>query len=118
MKKSALQNYVLEDAGEYLNKIPFFKALLLANKEQHDLLVSRTEVVELGATEIIIHQGSVDKIFYSVVQGKLDVYAEKVEGKEAIGHVSAGQVVGGLSLISQKPSTALWLPANLMGWCY
>ncbi|NRB38659.1 MAG: cyclic nucleotide-binding domain-containing protein [Pseudomonadales bacterium] len=115
MKKTALQNYLNQDVKKYLSKISFFKALLQANKDQHDLLVSVTDVIVLEPGEVIINKGSVDRMFYSVVQGKLDVFADDIDGQASIGHVSAGQVVGGLSLISQKPRTATLAASRLNG---
>lgn len=106
MQTTALQHYTQHEAGQYIQTIAFFKALLQANKNQHDMLLRVTQVIELEPGELIIDKGSVDKIFYSVVKGKLDVYANSIKDQEPIGHVSAGQVVGGLSLISQKPRTA------------
>lgn len=106
MQITALHQYTPQEAREYIQTVAFFKALLQANKSQHDMLLRLTQVLTLAPEEVLIHKGTTDKVFYSVVRGKLDVYAEQVANHTPIGHVSAGQVVGGLSLISQKPRTA------------
>ena len=114
MHTTALNNLPFEEAQDYLQKVTFFKALLQANEDQHEQLLQVTQVIELAPGEVIIHKGSKDKIFYSVVKGKLDVFAND-SSENAIGHVLAGQVVGGLSLISQKPKTATLAAARLSG---
>jgi hypothetical protein len=113
MQRVRLEDYQEQDAKELIDKIPFFRKLKQQSTEQYELLLSYTAVTLLEPGEAFIKKGTLDTTFYTVLKGRLDVYADEIVG-EPIGRVLAGQVLGGLSLINRRPRTAS-LQASVRG---
>lgn len=106
MKKIPLSEYPKDTIETLLSQIPFFNDLSLHDKPQYDLLLEHSSMVELDPGEQIIRKGTVDKTFYFLLKGQLDVYPDAdIKGKP-INQLSPGQVFGALAIINDQPRTA------------
>ena len=89
-----------------LGQIPFFKDLMVDDNQQFQLLLKYSSITELEPAEVIVKKGDIDKTFYFLLRGQLEVFAEEERGVKAIGQLSEGQVFGALSIINDQPRTA------------
>jgi hypothetical protein len=102
-KITSLNNTTVETL---LGQIPFFKDLMVDDNQQFQLLRKYSSIIELAPAEVIVKKGDIDKTFYFLLKGQLDVFSEETRGKKAIGQLSEGQVFGALSIINDQPRTA------------
>ena len=96
---------------EELARISFLKVLRQKNREQFELLIRQTHIVELSPGDILVEQGTEVAEFYAVISGRLDV----LDGGQAIGHISAGQLTGLFSLINGTSRNATLSVSGLNG---
>jgi signal-transduction protein with cAMP-binding, CBS, and nucleotidyltransferase domain len=79
---------------------------MVDDHQQFQLLRKYSSIIELAPAEVIVKKGDIDKTFYFLLKGQLDVFAEENRGNKAIGQLSEGQVFGALSIINDQPRTA------------
>lgn len=68
-------------------------------------LLSGAEVRTLGQREILIEQGRENERMYLVLDGRLGVFLDQVEG-EPLAFILAGETVGELSVLDRTPASA------------
>lgn len=112
MQAKALTSYNPEDIQKLIQQIPFFTDLQVTDQQQYDLIISHTQVHEMDPGEMILQKGTVDKYFYSLIRGSVDVFADIKPGKKAISQLSSGQVLGALGIINNEPRTATLAASN------
>ena len=106
MRKISLKDYDQNTIQTLLSQIPFFNDLSHSDNQQYELLLKHSTMVELSPGEQVIKKGTVDRTFYFLLKGQLDVFAdEKVNGK-SINQLSPGQVFGAVAIINEQPRTA------------
>lgn len=106
MNRIALSEYPPETVSTLLSQIPFFNDLSVHNRQQYDLLLQHSYILEAEPGEIVIRKGSIDKMFYFLLKGQLNVYPNNPEKEKPINQLSPGQVLGALGIINQQPRTA------------
>ncbi|MCK5881263.1 MAG: cyclic nucleotide-binding domain-containing protein [Sinobacterium sp.] len=106
MKTTSVVTFEKNTIQTLLGQIPFFKDLMVDDNQQFQLLLKYSTIIELDPAEIIVRKGDLDKTFYFLLKGQLEVFAEEERGKKAIGQLSEGQVFGALSIINDQPRTA------------
>lgn len=112
MHAKALTSYTPDDIQKLVHQIPFFTDLQVTDQQQYDLIIAHTHVHEMDPGELILRKGTIDKYFYSLVKGRVDVFAEVEPGKKAISQLSSGQVLGALGIINNEPRTATLAASN------
>ncbi len=105
MKRTPISQFPHNEIEDLLSNVVFFKQLNDIDPNQYNKLLSLTHIIDLEPREVIIQKGTIDKNFYSVVSGKLNVFTDEVND-QPIGWIAAGQVIGALSLINNQPRTA------------
>lgn len=106
MRKVSLNEFPKETIQTLLSQIPFFNDLSLHDNQQYELLLSHSTMIELDPGEQIIRKGTIDKTFYFLLKGLLDVFPDdSIKGK-AINQLSPGQVFGAVAIINEQPRTA------------
>lgn len=106
MRKIPLKEYSPNTIQTLLSQIPFFNDLSLHDSQQYELLLKHSTMIELDGGEQIIRKGTIDKTFYFLLKGQLDVFPnEDIKGK-SINQLSPGQVFGALAIINNQPRTA------------
>ena len=83
-----------------LQKIPFFKAFLLDERER--LADQQDSFVIARSSEIIVRKGSIERSFYILLSGTVSVINE--EGS-AIVELMPGDVFGEISFLAEIPRT-------------
>lgn len=106
MKETAIKQLDQAIADSLLNQIPFFTDLAMQDNQQYKLLLEHSSLVELKNKERIIEKGATDTRFYFLLKGILDVYPDQDCREMPISQLSAGQVVGALSIINNQPRNA------------
>jgi CRP-like cAMP-binding protein len=106
MRKISLNEYPPETIQTLLSQIPFFNDLSLHDNQQYELLLSRSTMIELDPGEQIIRKGTVDKTFYFLLKGQLDVFPDENAKEKPINQLSPGQVFGAVAIINEQPRTA------------
>ncbi len=114
MKTTPVSSLPESTVQTLLGQIPFFKDLMLEDNQQFQLLLKNSNIIELEPAEVIVKKGDIDKTFYFLLKGQLEVFSEELRGTKAIGQLSEGQVFGALSIINDQPRTAtLAAPGDL-----
>jgi len=92
-----LLNYRKMKNEEILEHIPFFEGL---SKEEKDRVFEGVEILKVNNGDVIFETGdSADKL-YILVEGKIKIYKNLVDGREQILYIySSGDFVGGLNLL-------------------
>jgi CRP/FNR family transcriptional regulator, cyclic AMP receptor protein len=106
MRKISLNEYSQDTIQTLLSQIPFFNDLSLHDNQQYELLLSHSTMIELAAGEQIIRKGTIDKTFYFLLKGQLDVFPDENAKGKAINQLSPGQVFGAVAIINDQPRTA------------
>ncbi len=106
MKSTKISSLNENTIQTLLGQIPFFKDLMVDDNQQFQLLLNYSSIIELEPAEVIVKKGDLDKTFYFLLKGQLEVFAEEQRGHKAIGQLSEGQVFGALSIINDQPRTA------------
>lgn len=112
MDEKALGKYSAEEIRRLVSQIPFFVDLLETDKAQFDRIIEHTTVQTFEPGEVILHKATIDKNFYSLIKGKVDVFPDFEPGKKAISQLSTGQILGALSIINDEPRTATLAASN------
>ena len=106
MKSIALTSYPPETLETLLSGIPFYKDLMVDNREQTDTLLKFSRVFEPAPGEVVLRKGENADAFYFLLKGQLVVYPDGDLARPAVNYLSAGQVFGALSLLCRSPRTA------------
>lgn len=106
MRKISLSEYPEATIQTLLSQIPFFNDLSLHDLQQYNLLLTHSYMIELSPNEQIIRKGTIDKTFYFLLKGQLDVYPDEQAKTKAINQLSPGQVFGAVAIINEQPRTA------------
>lgn len=112
MQEQAINQYSPDETHLFINQIPFLNDLFETDKPQFEMMMSHTKVQTFETGEVILIKGSHDNNFYSLIKGKVDVFAEIEPGKKAISQLSQGQILGALSIINGEPRTATLAASN------
>lgn len=106
MKSIALTSYPPETLETLLSGIPFYKDLMVDNREQTDTLLKFSRVFEPAPGEVVLRKGDRADAFYFLLKGQLVVFPDGDLARPAVNYLSAGQVFGALSLLCRSPRTA------------
>lgn len=110
MKATPVSSLKSDALNNLLSGIPFYKDLMFNDPDQMKVLLTHSQLYEPEPGEVVIKKGDRDKIFYFLVSGQLAVYPdgkyEPRKKKEALSYLSAGQILGVLSLLCDAPRTA------------
>jgi len=108
MKKIPYSKYEQGKLAPLLNGIPFFADLSIGDPSQYSFLLEHAEVMELKPGDMLIKKGSRDRVVYFLLKGELGIYTETRIGRrsQAVSHISQGQVVGALAVLSDQFRTA------------
>jgi len=106
MRKLPLSDFPKDTIEMLLGQIPFFNDLSLHDHQQYTLLLKHSYMIELSPNEQIIRKGTIDKTFYFLLKGQLDVFPDEQSKANAINQLSPGQVFGAVAIINEQPRTA------------
>lgn len=106
MKTTPITSLTPDVLDALLSGIPFYKDLMFNDPEQMKLLLSHSLLFEPAPGEVVIEKGGRDKIFYFLLSGMLAVYPDGKRKGQALNYLSAGQILGALSLLCNSPRTA------------
>ena len=90
MKSTKISSLNESTIHTLLGQIPFFKDLMVDDNQQFQLLLKYSSIIELDPAEMIVKKGDLDKTFYFLLKGQLEVFVEEVRGNKAIGQLSEG----------------------------
>lgn len=92
------------DRAGLLTRLALFEELPPATLA---LLARRATPVHLRSGSVLMREGGPGDALYAVVSGRLRVFVRQPDGSQAIvGEIGAGEVVGEMSLLSERPRTA------------
>ena len=106
MKTTPVTSLTPDALDALLSGIPFYKDLMFNDPEQMKLLLSHSQLFEPAPGEVVIEKGARDKTFYFLLSGMLAVYPDGKKKGQALNYLSAGQILGALSLLCNSPRTA------------
>ncbi len=93
-----------DDALQLLSGIGLFAGL---SESSRRALAARSGSVHLQAGATLMREGGPGDALYAVVSGRLRVFAAQPDGSQAaVGEISAGEVVGEMALLSDRPHAA------------
>lgn len=105
MKSIPMRDYPQDVADNFLSGINFVRDMKMNDPQQFELLMQRTQFVELGPGEVVIRAGEMDSRYFFLLKGQLSVYANEASGRE-LNKITPGQSFGALAIICHKPRTA------------
>lgn len=70
------------------------------------VLADAVESTHIKGGETLMSEGDVADALYVVVSGRLRAFVNTDDGEQAVGDISAGEVVGEMALLSEKPRSA------------
>ena len=95
---------VPNNALQLLSGIGLFAGLSDSSRQA---LAARASSVHLQAGSTLMREGGPGDALYAVVSGRLRVFAAQPDGSQAaVGEISAGEVVGEMALLSDRPHAA------------
>lgn len=106
MKDISLDQYAPDTLNSLLSQIPFLNDLSLHDHQQYALLLQHSRIIELTPGEHIIRKGAMEKTFYFLLKGQLDVFPDTQGKTRPISQLSPGQVFGALAIINNHPRNA------------
>ena len=112
MQKKSMSKHSPEEVQRLVSQVPFFNDLRETDKEQFERIMQETEVQIFEPGEIILRKASQDKIFYSLIKGKVDVFPDYEPSEKAISQLSSGQILGALGIINDEVRTATLAASN------
>lgn len=96
----ATQTPELPLAVDAIQRLALFRGVALADLTP---LLAQCTVQELAAGEVLITYGQLNRDFYAVITGRLQVYVERAD---PLAVIEAGGSVGELSAIDRQPASA------------
>lgn len=90
-----------ESPAEFLARVPLFEGV---DPALRDLLVARSEIVDLGAGDWLFHQGDDGDAMYIVRAGRLEAIDERTS--TVLRELGRGDAVGELALLTGSPRAA------------
>jgi CRP-like cAMP-binding protein len=106
MKVIPMRDYPQDVADNFLSGINFVREMRLNDPAQFDVLMQRTQFVELSPGETIINAGEMDSRYFFLLKGQLSVYPDSEHRTRELNKITPGQSFGALSIICHKPRTA------------
>jgi CRP/FNR family cyclic AMP-dependent transcriptional regulator len=106
MKVIPMRDYPQDVADNFLSGINFVREMRLNDPAQFNLLMERTEFIELSPGETIINAGERDSRYFFILKGQLSVYADSEHKARELNKITPGQSFGALSIICRKKRTA------------
>lgn len=106
MKVIPMRDYPQDVAENFLSGINFVREMRLNDPDQFQLLMGRTQFVELSPGETIINAGEMDSRYFFLLKGQLSVYADSEHKSRELNKITPGQSFGALSIICHKTRTA------------
>ncbi len=106
MKVIPMRDYPQDVADNFLSGISFVREMRLNDPSQFDVLMQRTQFVELSPGETIINAGEMDSRYFFLLKGQLSVYPDSEHRTRELNKITPGQSFGALSIICHKPRTA------------
>ncbi|HQQ74661.1 MAG TPA: cyclic nucleotide-binding domain-containing protein [Pseudomonadales bacterium] len=106
MKVIPMRDYPQDVADNFLSGINFVREMRLNDPAQFDVLMQRTQFIELSPGETIINAGEMDSRYFFLLKGQLSVYADSAHRSRELNKITPGQSFGALSIICHKPRTA------------
>lgn len=106
MKVIPMRDYPQDVADNFLSGINFVREMRLNDPAQFDVLMQRTQFIELSPNETIINAGEMDSRYFFLLKGQLSVYADSAHRSRELNKITPGQSFGALSIICHKPRTA------------
>lgn len=92
-----------QDCIEFIRRLPLFSGL---TEEDLGRLVDMAEPISLSPGEILMEEGSAGDALYVALDGEYEVTKRSDQRDVLLAVRSAGEVLGELALLSQKPRTA------------
>lgn len=106
MKNIPMRDYPQDVAENFLSGINFVREMRVNDSAQFDVLMQRTQFIELSPGETIIHAGEMDSRYFFLLKGQLSVYADSEHKTRELNKITPGQSFGALSIICKSPRTA------------
>ncbi len=106
MKVIPMREYPQDVADNFLSGLSFVREMRANDPVQFDLLMQRTQFIELSPDEIVIHAGEMDSRYFFLLKGQLSVYADSCSMARELNKITPGQSFGALSIICKEPRTA------------
>ncbi|NRA42425.1 MAG: cyclic nucleotide-binding domain-containing protein [Pseudomonadales bacterium] len=105
MKTISLKKIDPSSLDQYLNQIPFFSDLMHEDRQQFELLLKQSKLMQYQAGETVITQDDEDQSLYFLLKGSLTVFSDASRSSQ-IATLSSGQVFGALSAVNDQPRSA------------
>ncbi len=106
MKIIPMRDYPQDVADNFLGGINFVREMRLNDPAQFDVLMQRTQFVELVPGETIINAGEMDSRYFFLLKGQLSVYADSKHKARELNKITPGQSFGALAIVCKTPRTA------------
>lgn len=99
----AVSHIERQDCIEFIRRLPLFSGLA---EEDLGRLVDMAEPISLRQGEVLMEEGSAGDAFYVALDGEVEVTKRSDQREVLLAVRGAGEVLGELALLSQKPRTA------------
>ena len=106
MKIRVISSLNNNEVDTLIEGIPYFKELKLSDYEQYQLLLGHSKMLLLEPGEVLLNKGDHGKEIYFLARGRLDVFSEVTPSEKALGQLTTGEIIAGLSIINDQPRTA------------
>lgn len=75
-------------------------------KEQLQLLINAAKYIELDKNTLFIHEGSLDKHFYYIIEGSVEIKKNSGKREHSLSFANAGETVGEFAALDDAPRSA------------
>ena len=99
MKIKDLSDYKKAEIESLLSRIPFIKELQTQQREQLEVLLGHSCIVELEPGEKIMRRGDKGGWLYFLIKGHLDVYLDSTENTHPLNQITPGELFGDIALL-------------------
>ena len=106
MKDIPLSTFGSDTIETFLSQIPFFNDLSIHDNQQYNLLLENSKIIEIDPGEQIIKKGEMEKTFYFLLKGILEIHADENARGKSINQLTPGQVFGALAVINDQERIA------------
>ena len=106
MKVIPMRDYPQDVADNFLSGINFVREMRLNDPAQFNVLMERTQFIELSPGETIIHAGESDSRYFFLLRGQLSVYPDSQHRTRELNKITPGQSFGALAIVCHTPRTA------------